>query len=51
MGARYPYYFLADSPEGQAKEAELQGKVPSNAPTHGSIRHGFVYGARTAYHS
>lgn len=43
MGARYPYYFLADSPEGQAKEAELQGKVPSNAPTHGSIRHGFVY--------
>ncbi|HLI77467.1 MAG TPA: hypothetical protein VKV02_11020, partial [Acidobacteriaceae bacterium] len=43
MGARYPYYLLADSPEGQAKEAELQGKVPSNAPTHGNIRHGFVY--------
>ncbi len=43
MGARYPYYLLADSPEGQTKEAELQGKVPSNAPTHGNIRHGFVY--------
>ena len=43
MGARYPYYLLADSPEGQAKEAELQGKVPSSAPTHGNIRHGFVY--------
>ena len=43
MGARYPYYLLADSPEGQAKEAELQGKIPSGAPTHGNIRHGFVY--------
>jgi adenine-specific DNA-methyltransferase len=43
MGARYPYYLLADTPEGQTKEAELQGRVPSAAPTHGSIRHGFVY--------
>jgi len=43
MGARYPYYLLTDSPEGQTKEAELQGKVPSGAPTHGSVRHGFVY--------
>jgi len=43
MGARYLYYLLADSQEGQAKEAELQGKVPSNAPTHGNIRLGFVY--------
>lgn len=43
MGARYPYYFLADSPDGQAKEAELLGRVASGAPTHGSIRHGFVY--------
>ena len=23
MGARYPYYLLADSPEGQRKEAEI----------------------------
>jgi adenine-specific DNA-methyltransferase len=43
MGARYPYYLLADSPEGQAKEAELSRTTPSTAPTHGDIRHGFVY--------
>ena len=43
MGARYPYYLLADSPEGQRKEAELAGKAPSEAPAHGNIRHGFVY--------
>ncbi len=43
MGARYPYYLLADSPEGQRKAAELAGKPPSQAPTHGDIRHGFVY--------
>lgn len=43
MAARYPYYLLADSPEGQAKEGELQSKAPSNAPTHGNIRLGFVY--------
>lgn len=43
MGARYPYYLLADSSEGQAKEAELQGRVPSEAATHGDLRHGFVY--------
>ena len=43
MGARYPYYLLADSPEGQAKEAELSGTTPAAAPTHGTIRQGFVY--------
>lgn len=43
MGARYPYYLLADSPEGQIKQAELQGNAPSGAPTHGSVRHGFIY--------
>ncbi|MDN5936955.1 MAG: site-specific DNA-methyltransferase, partial [Nitrosospira sp.] len=43
MGARYPYYLLADSPEGQRKEAEITRSVPSTAPTHGDIRHGFVY--------
>jgi len=43
MGARYQYYLLADSPEGQTKEAALQGKTPSGAPTQGSIRQGFVY--------
>ena len=43
MGARYPYYLLADSPEGQRKEAELAGKAPSETPTYGNVRHGFVY--------
>ena len=43
MGARYPYYLLADTPEGQQKEAEVQGRAPSTAATHGSIRQGFVY--------
>ena len=43
MGARYPYYLLADSPEGQAKEAELSGIEPSEVPTHGAVRQGFIY--------
>jgi|AGTN01.1.fsa_nt_gi Adenine specific DNA methylase Mod len=43
MGARYPYYLLADSPEGQRKEAEITRTAPKSAPTHGDIRHGFVY--------
>ena len=43
MGARYPYYLLADSPEGQKKEAQITRRVPSNEPTFGRIRQGFVY--------
>ncbi len=43
MGARYPYYILADSREGQLKEAEITGKAPSEAPTRNDIRQGFVY--------
>ena len=43
MGARYPYYLLADSPEGQKKEAELTQTVPKQDPTYGNIRQGFVY--------
>ncbi len=43
MGARYPYYLLADSKEGQLKEAEVTRSVPSSAPTYGNIAHGFVY--------
>jgi adenine-specific DNA-methyltransferase len=43
MGARYPYYILADSKEGQLKEAEITGKAPSEAPTYHNIRQGFVY--------
>jgi adenine-specific DNA-methyltransferase len=43
MGARYPFYLLADSREGQIKEAEVTRTAPSSQPTHGNIRHGFVY--------
>ena len=43
MGARYPWYLLADSPDGQRKEAEITQRAPSDAPTGGDIRQGFVY--------
>jgi len=43
MGARFPYYLLADSRDGQLKEAELVGTLPPDAPTYGDIRQGFVY--------
>jgi adenine-specific DNA-methyltransferase len=43
MGARYPYYLLADSKDGRQKEAEITQSVPSDSPTHGDIRQGFVY--------
>ena len=43
MGARYPYYLLADSPAGREKEVELSQTVPSSTPAGGDIRQGFVY--------
>src|SRR5690606_26927103 len=43
MGARYPYYLLADSPEGQLKEGEVTQTAPKSGTTRGDIRHGFVY--------
>lgn len=43
MGARYPYYLLADSKDGQFKEAEVTRTAPSTKPTYGNLRHGFVY--------
>ena len=43
MGARYPYYLLADSSEGQQKEAEVTRTAPSTSPVNGNIRQGFVY--------
>jgi len=42
MGARYPYYLLADSREGQIKEAEVTRSAPSSSATRGNIAHGFV---------
>jgi adenine-specific DNA-methyltransferase len=43
MGARYPFYLLADSREGQVKEGEVTRSAPSSQPVHGNLRHGFVY--------
>ena len=43
MGARYPYYILADSRDGQLKEAELSRRAPSEMPTYGNVRQGLVY--------
>jgi len=43
MGARYPYFLLADSREGQLKEAEVTRTAPSSQPVRGNIRQGFVY--------
>jgi adenine-specific DNA-methyltransferase len=43
MGARYPWYLLADSREGQLKEGEVTRSLPADTPTYGRLRHGFVY--------
>ena len=43
MGARYPYYLLSDSRDGQLKESEITRQAFSNAPTFDNIRQGFVY--------
>ena len=43
MSARYPYYILADSREGQVKKAEIERRAPSESPTYGDVRQGFVY--------
>lgn len=43
MGARYPYYLLADSPAGLRKEGEVSRTPPKETPTRGDIRQGFVY--------
>ena len=43
MGARFPYYLLADSTEGRLKEGQLTATtLPDSTPTN-DIRHGFVY--------
>jgi adenine-specific DNA-methyltransferase len=48
MAARYPWYFLADSREGRAKEADLQKRTLPDTPVQHDIRQGFVY-RRAAY--
>ncbi|MCX5580790.1 hypothetical protein [Kaistia terrae] len=43
MAARYPYYLLADSLDGRAREQKVSGKIQPQTPTAGDIRQGFVY--------
>ncbi len=43
MAARYPWYLLADSREGAAKEGELTGRAPEDRTFANDIRQGFVY--------
>jgi len=43
MGARYPWYLLADSREGQLKEGEVTRTPPRDTPVQGRLRQGFVY--------
>ncbi len=43
MTAKYPYYLLADSPEGVTKESEVTGRIPVEQKTEDDIRKGFVY--------
>lgn len=43
MAARYPFYHLADSPEGRAQEQKVSGNIQPNTPVHHDIRQGFVY--------
>jgi len=43
MSAKFPYYLLADSPEGVKKDAEVIGRLLGVYKTEGDIRKGFVY--------
>ncbi len=43
MSAKYPYYLLADSEEGQRKEFEVSNKNPSVLQSQNDINQGFVY--------
>jgi adenine-specific DNA-methyltransferase len=43
MGSKFPYFLLADSPEGRAKEQALTGQPLPISESRGDIRQGFVY--------
>jgi adenine-specific DNA-methyltransferase len=43
MAARYPWYLLADSREGRAKESDLTQRAPADTPIRHDLRQGFVY--------
>jgi adenine-specific DNA-methyltransferase len=43
MGSRFPCYVLADSREGQLREAASTGRRPPVETAHGDVRKGFIY--------
>ena len=43
MGARYPFYLLADSREGQSRKRSHRHSSVQSQPVRGNIRQGFVY--------
>jgi adenine-specific DNA-methyltransferase len=43
MGAKYPWYLLADTAEGHAKDQSLTAQILPRQEFTGDIRHGFVY--------
>jgi adenine-specific DNA-methyltransferase len=43
MGAKFPYYLLADSAEGRLKEGQVTGTALPDSQPSDDIRHGFVY--------
>ena len=43
MGAKFPYYLLADTEEGRQKEVQVSGKPVIGGKCKGDIRQGFVY--------
>lgn len=43
MGAKFPFYLLADSDKGRAKEQQVTQKLAPPASVSNDIRHGFVY--------
>ncbi len=43
MSARFPWYLLADSRDGRAKEAQITQRPPADGPVQNDIRQGFVY--------
>jgi adenine-specific DNA-methyltransferase len=43
MGSRFPYYLLADSNDGRAKESDISETPLPPADARNEIRHGFVY--------
>ena len=42
MGAKFPFYTLSDSKEGQLREAKVTRTAPRESATQSNLRHGFV---------